>query len=362
MNQRERYIRCLTFEKVDRVPNMELGVWPETLERWRAEGMAWWVGNLFQLSDHFGMDKSFNIDWMHIDDRVCPSPAFRVVEDGGEWEILEDTIGNRLRRGKKNASIPQFLRFAVETMADYERLLPLLDPALPARYADNFDENMRGRAVREEVRGINFCGLFGYCRELMGLENFCMAIYDDIELVERLLDNRVETARVLYQRAFAKGEIDSVQMWEDMAYKTGPLVSPDFMERHMLERYREIVDIFHKGGVRLIMMDCDGNLDKIAPIVQKSGMNGVYPCEIAAGADPVRLRTLFPGVALSGGVDKRALSQDGREGVRREMKRLAPLVKDGGFIPYIDHFIPPDISYETFCYYMEAKREMLAGV
>jgi len=49
---------------------MELGVWPETIERWHSEGLAWWVDDLFQLSDHFGMDKSFNCDWMHINNCV----------------------------------------------------------------------------------------------------------------------------------------------------------------------------------------------------------------------------------------------------------------------------------------------------
>ena len=359
MNQRDRYIHCLTFNKVDRVPNMELGVWPETIERWHAEGLPWWVGNLFQLSDYFGMDKSFNCDWMHINNLVYPEPESRVVEESDEWVIIEDTIGNRLRRGRKNASIPQFLRFAVADMADYERLQPFLDPASPGRYAEDFDADLRGRTYREEVRGVNFCGLFGFGREMMGLEDFCIAMYDDLPLVERMLDGRVEMARTLYKRVFDQNGLDYVQMWEDMAYKTGPLVSPDFMRRHMLERYREIIDIFRRGGVRLIMMDCDGNLDHIAPIVMESGMNGVYPCEIAAGADPVRLRKMFPGLALSGGVDKRILAQDGKDGVLHELRRLQPLIREGAFVPYIDHFIPPDIPYDTFCYYMERKRALL---
>jgi len=196
---------------------------------------------------------------------------------------------------------------------------------------------------------------------MMGLENYSVAIYEDPELVERFLDNRVDMARRLYGRVFANKGLDFVQIWEDMAYKTAPLISPDFMERHMVGRYREITGIFRKGGVRLIMMDCDGNLDKIVPILKKSGIDGIYPCEIAAGSDPLKLRKEFPGAALQGGVDKRALSANGKEGVKSELRRLQPLLKDGAFIPHIDHFIPPDISYGTFCYYMELKRELLAN-
>ena len=359
MNQRERYIKCLTFQKVDRIPNMELGVWPETIERWHSEGLAWWVTDLFQLSDHFGMDKSFNCDWMHINNGVWPEQKLRPVEDGGDWEILEDDIGTRLKRGKSHASIPQFLKFPVSDLPDYNRLASNLDPATSERYAPDYDRDVFGRTLRGEVRGINFYGLFGFPRDLMGLEDYCIAMYDEPKLIERILDDRVDMVKRLYSRAFKKQDIDFVQIWEDMAYKTASLVSPDFIERHMVDRYKEITDIFRRGGVRLIMMDCDGNLDQVVPFIKKSGMDGIYPCEIAAGSDPLRIRKMFPDVSLMGGVDKRVLASEGKGGVKSELSRLRPLIREGAFVPMIDHFIPPDISYETFCYYMEFKRELL---
>ena len=361
MNQRDRYINCLTFQKVDRIPNMELGVWPETIERWHGEGLAWWVTDLFTLSDHFGMDKSFNCDWMHINNGIWPEQELRVVEDGGEWEILEDDVGRRLKRGKKNASIPQFIKFPVSDATDYDKLSTNLDPTTPERYATDYDHDTFGRTLRGEIRGINFSGLFGFPRDIMGLEDYSVAIYDEPQLVERLLDGRVDMAQNLYGRAFANKDIDYVQIWEDMAYKTAPLISPDFIKNKMVPRYREITKVFRDGGVRLIMMDCDGNLDKIIPFIRESGLDGIYPCEIAADSDPLKLRKMAPDVSLSGGVDKRVLARDGKEGVKSELRRLQPLIREGAFIPYIDHFIPPDISYDTFCYYMELKRELLCA-
>jgi uroporphyrinogen decarboxylase len=109
------------------------------------------------------------------------------------------------------------------------------------------------------------------------------------------------------------------------------------------------------------MMDCDGNLEKILPLLREAGIDGIYPCEIAAGSDPLLLRRMVPDVSLAGGIDKRVLGIEGREGVKKELQRLQPLIREGGYIPYIDHFIPPDISYDTFCYYMDLKREVLAA-
>jgi len=361
MNQRERYINCLTFQKVDRIPNMELGVWPETIERWHTEGLAWWVTDLFTLSDHFGMDKSFNCDWMHINNLVWPEREPYIVEDGGAWDIFEDYIGTRFRRLKHNPSIPEFLKFPVSQEADFDKLAPNLDPTTPDRYSPDYDHDVFGRTLRGEIRGVNFYGLFGFPRDLMGLEHYCLAIYEEPEMVERMLDSRIDMAKKVYERAFKNREIDYVQMWEDMAFKTASFISPDFMENHMVDRYKEITDIFRAGGVRLIMMDCDGNLDQVIKFINRSGIDGIYPCEIAAGSDPLKLRNMAPNVSLSGGVDKRALMKYGKEGVKSELKRLQPLIREGAFIPYIDHFIPPDISYDTFCYYMEVKRDLLAN-
>jgi uroporphyrinogen decarboxylase len=55
---RERFLRLMSYQSVDRAPNWEAGVWPQTRVRWEAEGLPlytvnwdWFVGD-----EHFGMD------------------------------------------------------------------------------------------------------------------------------------------------------------------------------------------------------------------------------------------------------------------------------------------------------------------
>ena len=55
---------------------------------------------------------------------------------------------------------------------------------------------------------------------------------------------------------------------------------------------------------------------------------------------------------LWGGMDKRALAW-GREAMDAELARVAPLVRDGGYVPFPDHSLPPDVSYANYCYFME---------
>jgi uroporphyrinogen decarboxylase len=65
-------------------------------------------------------------------------------------------------------------------------------------------------------------------------------------------------------------------------------------------------------------------------------------------------------LALCGGVDKRELAKD-KKAIEQEVERILPLIEQGGYIPTVDHTVPPDVSYENFMYYMEIKMKALQG-
>ena len=39
-----------------------------------------------------------------------------------------------------------------------------------------------------------------------------------------------------------------------------------------------------------------------------------------------------------------------------------PLIEDGGYIPHMDHLVPPDISLDDYWYYRRQKRRLLEQV
>ncbi len=208
---------------------------------------------------------------------------------------------------------------------------------------------------------MNFRSFFGFHRNLMGLENWCTAFYDQPNLVERMIADRLRFAKDVFARALATAVIDFVQIWEDMSYKTASMISPKLVRRYMLPAYRELVEFLRDGGVKLIMVDSDGRVEDLVPIFLEAGIDGTHPCEVAAGSEPVNLRSKFPRCALMGGLDKRAIAR-GPEGVDAELSRVEPLLKQGAYIPLLDHYVPPDVSYSTYCYYVQRRREMLGKV
>ena len=42
-------------------------------------------------------------------------------------------------------------------------------------------------------------------------------------------------------------------------------------------------------------------------------------------------------------------------------RMVAPLVEEGGYIPWLDHSVPPDVSYDNFLYYMDQLEKLCTG-
>lgn len=84
----------------------------------------------------------------------------------------------------------------------------------------------------------------------------------------------------------------------------------------------------------------------------------MFPIE-AAHTDAVKLREEYgEDILLIGGVNKIQLAR-GKKAIAQELRRLHPLIENGGYIPTIDHRVPPNISFENYLYYIEKKKEIL---
>jgi len=107
------------------------------------------------------------------------------------------------------------------------------------------------------------------------------------------------------------------------------------------------------------MVDSDGNVEQLIPLWLESGINGVYPMEVAAGMNVAKLRSQYGrDLVMTGGIDKRTLAKD-RKAIDEELARRLPVAERGGYIPHLDHAIPHDVPYENFAYYWERKKAML---
>jgi uroporphyrinogen decarboxylase len=94
---------------------------------------------------------------------------------------------------------------------------------------------------------------------------------------------------------------------------------------------------------------------------KNGGIDGVQPMEIAAGNDPAEYLRDYPGLYISGGIDKRELRFDKARARREVVQRFRLVHQYGRYIPTVDHGVPPDVPLRTFLYMVELLKGLAAG-
>jgi hypothetical protein len=373
LTNKERFMNVLSFKSFDRVPNFEIGAWEQTTQRWEMEGLPTGLntGNFFGGNEYFKLE---GIDCLNLDALVpYPPRADRIIEEDDRYVLFSDAFG-RVRQALKEGtvggtrmSMDHYIRFPVTNRQSFLDIKQGYSGDFHERYPKNWEElKEKARKTTNPLTLLDpMQGTFGFysmLRNWMGTEGVSYLIYDDPSLVEECIEFLCDYIIRLLTKALTEMHFDLVYIHEDMCYNAGPLVSPKTFRSMFLPYYKKFVDCLKSNGVRIVLVDTDGNFDKLIPCFLEAGVDGFGPIEIAAGMDPVRLRKEYgKSLCMLGGIDKREVAK-GKGEIEAELRRrILPILSQGGFIPSIDHSIPPSVSLENFCYYIEMKRKILNG-
>lgn len=361
MTSRERFIDSLRCRPTDRFFRYEHGPWPTTRQRWIGEGYP----SDAKFEDYFGMDPlvRIGINSGYTDSPYQPKFESHTVEETAEYRVYSDSDGV-LKKEMKTASdisMPQFIKFPVAGRTDWDVVRTRLDPAdTPARIGDV--ERLRSRCANVTVPTLlPICGTFGHARNLFGDEGLSYVIFDDPGLLDDVLANWLDLYQTLVRALTRHVRVDAVLIWEDMCYRNGPLMSPEHFRQFMLPRYREFIATARQCGTIAVIVDTDGDCLKMIPPFLDAGVDALLPFEVQAGMDVAQIRHEFRTLGIMGGIDKRALAGT-REDIRREVDRvLSAFNRNGGFIPTLDHTVPPNVPLDNFRFYLECVRRYESG-
>ena len=371
MTNLEIFLACMDYQAVERRPNHEVGVWAQTKNRWLQEAPE--------------KVKDFNWDWLYEEDAIdldrrdyipvnygfIPPFETKILESSRQYEIVQDQYGivtKRLKEGEIDGfrmSMDQFLKFPVEKPEDFSDIKRRLMAAIPERYPDDLDERIKLWKQRDYplVLGENCAanGFYWRAREFMGTENLSFAWYDYPKMMHEMMefyaDFIIETSRPVLEKIQPEYFVFN----EDMSMKSGPLLSPRTFETFIYPHLCRVIAFMKGMGVRYIAVDTDGNPTALIPLLMDAGVDALMPIEQAAGVTPQGLRKRFGrSLRLWGGVDKRVLAQ-GPDAIEAHLREMIPLIEEGGFIPSVDHTVPPDVSWSNFQHYMESKQKLLRG-
>lgn len=383
LTPRERFKAVTHFRKPDRLPVYEwVGIPDDTILRWIKEGLSlakiadqselfvcgellsvccYRVLSYHQPTEYFGLDRTEEIS---IDFGPIPRFGYKTLEDTDRHRIIVDPVGikKKLMKGRQFA-MPQFLDWPVKSREDWDRVKERFNSADPRRYPLDWGNEMIEyyKTVNYPIR-VRVPGFFGFGRQLMGTVPWLLAFYKDPELVREMekfwTDFLVGTMKTVVETL--KSGIDCVTIWEDMAYKHGSHISPRLFREFMLPGYRKLTGFLRSKGVDTIFVDSDGNIHPLIPLLLEGGVNGLYPLEVQAGMDVVALRKEYgKRLILVGNIDKRAVAE-GKAAIEKEIKSKLPYLREeGGYIPSLDHEVPPDVPYQNYVYYLSFLRKFL---
>ncbi len=358
MNERERWLATMTFGTPDRVPLITMGPRESTLARWHQEGLPPGQPWLEALCAQIGVAYDFPVRShppLGVDFRLRPPFEEKVLEHRDGHYVVQDWMGNITEisdqfdvtyiRNARDFVTRKWHRFPVVTRADFETMKARYRADDPERFPPDFEDRCRRCRERDDVLALTVSGPFWQLREWCGFEPLCMLMAEDPAFVEEMTVFWNDFVQAMLERLLDRVTVDLLRINEDMAYKSKSMVSPAMARRFLAPCWIRWAATAHAAGVPVVDIDSDGKVDLLLPIWIECGVDANDPMEVAAGNDLLDYRRRFGRqIAFGGGIDKRAMAAGGAV-LDAEMARLAPLVREGGYLPGCDHGIPPDVSW-----------------
>lgn len=384
MTNAQRVMAILNYQKCDKMPIVHFGYWHETLEKWTNEGhiskeisQNWADGSPTDIE--LNAILGFDIGWgcaYSPNSGLLPCFESKILKEhpDGSKELIQSD-GTVVLAKDGAGSIPSEIDHTLKDRRSWEEhYLPKLQ-FNPKRVLDclvntgtEYKAFSQGgmeflKNQRPDFPVGLYCGsLFGQIRNWLGVVGVSYMMIDDPELLDEIIDTVGNLSYQCVETVLNQGcKFDFGHFWEDICYKNGPLVIPDFFDQKVGPYYKKITQLLNRHNISIVSLDCDGWIDALIPTWLNNGVNTMFPIEVGtwnANIKPWR-EQYGKQIRSVGGMNKVVFAHD-RAAIDTEIERLKPLVELGGYIPCPDHRIPPDAKWDNVKYYCDAMRKAFA--
>jgi uroporphyrinogen decarboxylase len=295
MNSRERIMAALALKEPDRVPFADY-----TEEATRKMVMGKDDFSVIEFAQTIGFD-AINLDQDYTAPVFC-----RWQEMNGHRYMLDGLL---------------------KTDSDLD-LMVFPDPK-----DDSFYDPAKGFVEENFSSGL---AIYANCRfgitgvlYSMGLEALSTALYENPALIDKILDRYVEWNCLVVERLNTIG-IDFIMSYDNIAYNSGPMVSPQVFREVFVPKVKQVSDACKLPWVSHIC----GNIMPIFEDVLAMGVSGIHPIEPGC-MDLKTVKDLYGSrVCLWGNIDlnytlTRGTPEEVETEVRQRIREAGP---GGGYI------------------------------
>jgi uroporphyrinogen decarboxylase len=348
MTTRERLRRALVGELPDRIPLCETSIWPETLVRWRREGLPDDADPLVWL----GMDR---IHVLGLDSSLrfpCET-----VEEDEHTRITRNSDGVVHRQFKQQYSTPQALDFLIKTPDDWLQVRERLEfspERIPADYTavvaqSRQDDFWLAIKPREPIWWVLMT---------MGFEGALAMMMDYPDVVEDMVACQTQLNLAFLDAVVELGKPDAMWHYADLCYKNGMLFSPALFRSLVMPHVKKITSACWERDI-IPMYHCDGKVREFIPLLIECGYACVQPLEARAGNDVREFKPKYGDrITLFGNIGVERLSRSIEEAEEEARVKVSAAAPGGRYIFHSDHSVPPTVPFANYRRAVEVARQI----
>lgn len=361
MNSRQRILAALSGYELDRLPITEIGIWPETIQRWKKEGLP----EQLSPADYFGFDK---IDFYSFDASLGMQE--RIISEGPKEKIFSDADGCTYRMFTDKPGSPLLLESSIKGPNDWDKLKDNLNPDIKrflsfdkeivfGEVLDKDQSSLYNKSKREDnftvIVPVEPCW---YYLRLLGEEEALATMAQDPDfagkVIEEYTDFTVEMLKAILSEGYT---FDALWVFSDLCYKNGMLFSPLFYMDKVFKHQRRIFDLGKENGMKIIY-HCDGFLGEFLPLVLDTGIDCIQPLEVRAGNDVRDYYEKYPGSLSFMGNINMDLFTTSKEAVEAEINaKIRAMKNTNRYLFHSDHSVPDTVSFEMYSFAMDVAKK-----
>ncbi len=249
----------------------------------------------------------------------------KVTQESKISKVIRDTMLKNKPDAEENDAWNLETHSFIKTRADFEKfpweVAAELDFSSFHRVENLLPEGMKVIAVSGKVFTLTWM--------LMGFNHFALSLIMDEQLVADVFRKVAEIQFQALEEIFELPFIEAVWVVDDLAFGTGPMISPQAFRDHVFPWYREMAERCHKNN-RLFFMHSDGHLMPLMEDIIDIGVDVLQPIDPTC-MDIIEVKELYGDrLCLAGNVANELLRSGSPDEVEDCVKELIEKVAPGG--------------------------------
>ena len=328
-------IKTLRNEKAEFIPIAELGVHPVIKEKFIGK-------KILTITDEIEFWYKAGYDYVKLQPKIDFNPA--KIKTNTNITYNDDGTVFRNWASEGNGVITSLKEFE-----KYEF------PELNEIDYQKFDE---AKINLPEGMGIvgQYGDIFTMTWEMMGFENFSLALFEDDELIKMINEKIGHIVVNMFENMSQIDEVKALWYSDDIAYANGLMVSPESLDKYFFPWLKKIGDIA-KSVNKPLIYHSDGILFDVMNKIIDCGVNALHPIEPKAMNIVDVKEQIGDKLCLIGNIDVDLLARGTKEEViKNVLFNIENVGMNGGYCVGSGNSIPEYVNFENYVAMIETAK------